>query len=243
MVVVGVERSHLLRRGLFVVAVAAAGWLFGMVFAGTAGADEVTPDSTRTESSGLLGGLLDGLTGTVSGVTTSIVDISGELLSPIVTPDPEPVVDLPSLLPASVSPSGSVSTDPDDASRAEIVAPVQADAPPAAPAAPLVLAPVPVAPAVVVVPAAPAVPDVGGAAAEHAGQSGSEPEPVKAPAAPAGSGATMSTAHDNAGGARGTCGAPTSQATHHPADAGFTTRSRAVDAAGRAAGLPASSPD
>jgi hypothetical protein len=250
MVVVAVGLSRLLRRGLFVAVLAAAGWLLGAAFAGTASADELPGDNPQAQSSNLLGSLLNGLTGSLGGVTTTIVDTAGDILSPAATQAPAPIVDLPSLLPAIGSASGGVTTDRDDVSRAETVAPVPVVTPPAPavpPAAPVVAPPTPappVAPPVVVpvVPAAPAAaPDSG--TTDHAGQGGSEPQPVKTPAAPASSGATVSTAHDNAGGARGTYGVLPSQATFHPADAGFTTRSRAVNAAGRAAGLPASSPD
>lgn len=246
MVVVAVKLSRLLRRGLFVVALAAAGWLLGVAFAGSAGADELAGDNAQTQSSGLLGGLLNGLTG----ITTSLVDTSGDILAPVLTPESTPVIELPSILPDTGSSSGSVATDRNDVGRSDTVVPAPVVTPPApvvpvAPVAPEPPAP-PAAPPVVhtpVVPAAPAAQDFGSAAGEQAGGGGSEPQPGKAPSAPAGSGATMSSAHDNSGGARGTQGVLTSQTTLHPADAGFTTRSRAVNAAGRTAGLPASSPD
>jgi hypothetical protein len=270
-VVVAVELSRLLRRGLLVIAIAAGGWLLSVVFAGTASADEPPSDDARvpTQSGGLLGSLVGGLTDTLGGVAHgltglggSVVDTAGDILSPIVEPivnpivDPivdspaGPVVDVPSLLPVDSS-SGSVVTDKYNPSRSltnlvpetvaqplpapVVVLPAPEREQPTAPTAPPVI-PAPVTPVM------PVVPDEGGAA-EHAGQGGSLPHPAKAPVAPAGSGTTVSTAHDNSGGARGTHGVLTSQATLHPADAGFTTRSRAVDAAGRAAGLPASSPD
>jgi len=78
------------------------------------------------------------------------------------------------------------------------------------------------------------------------GQAGGDepaPQPVKTPTSPANSGTTASSSHDTSGGARSTHGVLPAQTTLHPADAGFSTRSRAVNAAGRIAGLPASSPD
>lgn len=258
------ELSRLLRRGLFVAAVAAAGWLLSVVFAATAGADEAPTDETHTQKQqsggGLLGGLVGGLTGVLGGVTDkladipgSLVDTSGDILAPIAPPAQEPVVDLPSTLPSTLpagSSSGSATTDRSDGgSRADttVVPQVAAPAapvvtpPPAAvvpPAAPVHMAPV------VAVPLAPAQPTQDASAAtEHAGEGDPQPGPVKAPAAPSGSGTTASQTHDHSGGARGAHGVLPAQTTLHPADAGFTTRSRAVNAAGRVAGLPASSPD
>jgi hypothetical protein len=256
-VVVAVELSRLLRRGLLVAGIAAVGWLLGLAFAGTASADELPGEDTQVHRNG---GLLSGLTSTLGELTTgltdmtkSVVDTAGDLLSPNVTSPVDPIVDLPSLLPidgsaaggSSSSDSGSAITDRGDVPRveadpapeAQVVAPPPApESTPVAPAAPPVVVLAPVAPVT------PAVQDSGDAT-EHADQRGSDPRPVKKPAAPAGSGTTVSTTHDSSGGARGTHGVLTSQATLHPADAGFTTRSRAVDAAGRTAGLPASSPD
>lgn len=253
------ELSRLLRRGLLVAAVATAGWLLSVVFAGAASADELPTDQThsqKTQPGGLLGGLIGGLTGTLGGVTGkvtditgSLVDTTGDLLSPPPPADPgsdpAPIVDLPALL--SGSSSGSESTDP-----------LRLDPPPAqTPATPAVAPPTPatIAPPVssapparptVAVPPAPVTPPATqnpGSPAEQAGENQREPEPVKSPTAPVGSGTTASSAHDNSGGAKGTHGVLPAQSTLHPADAGFTTRSRAVNAAGRAAGLPASSPD
>lgn len=254
-----VELSRLLRRGLLVAAVAAAGWLLGVFFAGTAGADEVPTDDTQTHKQesggGLLGEFVGGLTGALGGVTDkvadipgSLVDTSGDILAPIVEAPQEPVAELPSVLPGGSS-SGSATTDRDDGvSRVDtIVAPQVAapvDAPPPAAVAPPA-EPVRVAPPVTPVTAAPAptAAQDTSAATEHAGEGDSPPRPVKAPASPASSGTTASQSHDTSGGARGAHGVLPTQATLHPADAGFTTRSLAVNAAGRLAGLPASSPD
>lgn len=270
---VAVELSRLLRRGLFVAAVAAAGWLLGVVFAGTASAQPLPPqDQQQTQDrqpgGGLLGGLLGGvtdtlagLTDTVAGLTDTVMDTTTTLLTPAMPPMPgHPAAPVPLPAPSGGSSSGTSSgsssgtattaRDETPAAVVEEAQPVVAPAP-VAPPKPVVAVPVPepvvrpfVAP---VAPPAPVVQDTGGdtgsAADEHAGRGDSAPQPVKAPAAPAGSGATVSTAHDSSGGARGTHGVLTTQATLHPADAGFTTRSRALDAAGRAAGLPAASPD
>lgn len=248
--------SRLLRRGLLVAAVAAVGWLLSVVFAATAGADETPIDETQApkqqSGGGLLGGLteaLGGLTGKLVDIPGSLVDMSGDILAPIAPPAQEPVVDLPSTLPAGSS-SGSASTDRDDGgSRADTIVVPQVAAPaaqvvtppPAAvapPAAPSHVAPV------VAVPLAP-VPSTQdtSTATEHASDGDPQPRPVKAPAAPSGSGTTASQTHDHSGGTRGAHGVLPAQTTLHPADAGFTTRSRAVNAAGRVAGLPASSPD
>lgn len=249
------ELSRLLRRVLLVAAVAVAGWLLGVVFAGTAGADE---HPEHDLSGGFVGDLVGGLTETVGGVTDKVTDITGavidtsdDVMAPI-APQPAEEAQLPAILPGSSS--GSATTDQYDAlPRLDVIpAPIVVPATPVvAPVAPPVVAPpsIPafVRPAVTAVPAAPAptaaAQDLGGVAAEHAGEGNPEPRPVKAPAAPAGSGTTASSSHDSSGGARGTHGALPTQADLRPAGAGFTTRSRAVDAAGRVAGLPASSPD
>lgn len=253
---VAVEPSRLLRRALLVAAVAAASWVLSAVFANVASADELPGDDTQAyRSDDVLGDLLGGLTDVVGGVTDrvadiggSLVDTSGDVLPPSSSPEVrDPIAETP-----PGSSSGSASADRGDAlPRTEITLP---PAPVVRPPAPVVppppvapVAPAPVRKPVVTVPAAPVAPpaahDTGSAATEHAGRGEPEPEPTKAPTAPAGSGTTVSTAHDNTGGARGTHGVLTAQAPLHPADAGFTTRSRAVDGAGRVAGLPASSPD
>lgn len=261
---VAVELSRLLRRALLVAAVATAGWLLSAAFAGTASADEMPDDGTQNQkqqSGGLIGGLIGGLSDMLTGATDTVTDITGSLLGspddflPPITDAPpapqEPIVDLPSTLPGGSS-SGAATTDrtdgdvsrTDTAGTAPVIAPA---APVVTPPEPVVIAPVhpaPVAPPVIAVPSAPvAAQNNGGSAAEQAGEGDSQPRPVKAPAAPAGSGTTVSSTHDNPGGARGTHGVLPTQATLHPADAGFTTRSRAGNAAGRATGLPASSPD
>lgn len=250
---VAVELSRLLRRALLVAAIATTGWLVSIVFAGSAAADndpgvtEPTATETQQHGGGLLGGLLSGVTNTLTGLTNTVVQLTGAVLdttttvlAPVVTPSPEPIIDLPALLPTpSHGSSGSSQTDRIDAPPAPIVVP---PAPPAEQPVQLAV----VRPAEVPVPQpAPVVAakDNEGSADEHANRGGSDPQPVKAPAAPAGPGSTVSPSHDNFGGARGTHGLLTTQATLHPADAGFTTRSRAGNAAGRDTGLPASSPD
>ncbi len=259
-VVVAVELSRLLRRALLVTALAVAGWLLSVVFAGAATADTGAGTTTtgdepaqQQQSGGLLGGLLGGVTNTLTGITNSVVTLTGtvvdtttSVLAPVVTPAPDPIIDLPELLPAPPgSSAGDSSTDRTDA------VPV-----PPAPPAPAAVAPTPQAPPVtlavedVVRPAAvatqqpaPVAQEPANNADSHAGKGATDPRPNKAPAGPAGPNSTVSTAHDTSGGARGTHGVLTVQATLHPADAGFSTRSRAVDAAGRVAGLPACTPD
>jgi hypothetical protein len=254
-VVVAVELSRLLRRVLLVAAVAVAGWLLSVVFAGTAGADE-RPE--HDPSGGLFGDLVGGLTDTVAGVTDKVFGItetvigtSDSVLAPT-APPPAEEAELPAILPVGSS-SGTAATDRYDGLprldvvSAPIAVPVTPEVMPAAPPVVAPPVPAPVRPAVTAVPAAPAptaaAQDLGDVSAEHAGEGAPEPRPVKAPAAPAGSSTTVSSSHDSSGSARGTHGVLPTQADLHPADAGFTTRSRAVDAAGRVAGLPASSPD
>lgn len=253
---VAVEISRLLRRGLLVTVVAAAGWLLSAVFAGSAGADELPgdhPHAREQSSGGLIGGLVGGLAGitdAVVDITGSVVDTTTTLLAPIERPSPGPIVDVPALLPADDWTSGTTET-------------VRAD-PPAAPAPVALAAPAepaswPVAPAPSVPAAAPAAPVVRQTAApatkrtateeksneagQHAGH-GTDPQPAKNPAGPATPVTAAASAYDNQGGTRGAHGVLISHATPaHPEDAGFTTRSRAVNAAGRDTGLPAATPD
>jgi hypothetical protein len=252
--------SGLLRRGLLVAAMAGVGWLLSVGFSAAAAADELPGDDSsnyRTQSGGggLLGGLLGGVTSTLTGLTDTVTQLAGavldttsSLLSPVITPPDQPILDIPEILPAPADGSSNPGSATPDRSDAVVeAAPVVAPAPPVAPPlAPVVeVAPVlaAVKPAAVVPPAAPVVAkNADGNAAEHANRGDSDPQPVKAPA-PNSPGSTASSAHDSFGGARGTHGVLTTQATLHPADAGFTSRSRAVSAAGRAAGLPACSPD
>ena len=76
----------------------------------------------------------------------------------------------------------------------------------------------------------------------HAGRPSQE-QPVKTPAPIAPGGSSVSSSHDNSSGARATSGVPAASTTLPPTAAGHTTRSRAADATGRVAGLPATSPD
>lgn len=251
--------SSLLRRGLLVAAMAGLGWLLSVVFSAAAVADELPGDDTTSYQSqsggGLLGGLLGGVTNTLTGLTDTVTHLAGavlgttsSLLSPVINPpDQQPILDMPEILPAPTDGSSNPgSATPGRSDAVVVAAPVVAPAPPVAPPlAPVIeVAPVRAAvkPTAVAPPPAPVVQDAGGNAAEHANRGDSNPQPVKAPA-PNSPGSTASSAHDSFGGARGTHGVLTVQATLHPADAGFTSRSRAVNAAGRSAGLPACSPD
>jgi hypothetical protein len=254
------ELSRLLRRVLLVAVVGVAGWLLGVLFAGTAGADELPEDGSQVyKGHSLLGSFLGGLTGTlegvtdaVSGITDSLVDVPAHIVAPVVTPQPDvPVVTTPEVLPVDSS-AGGAATDRFDVPRAETTIVTAAPDVPESevPAPPAVVAPVAPEPApatpVVSVPVVPVTPvqDLGVEPAEHAGQGdGPQQPPAKAPGAPAGSGTTASASHDSSGGARSTHGVLPAQDVLQPADAGFTTRSLAVDAAGRSAGLPTSSPD
>lgn len=260
---VAVELGRLLRRGLLVAAIAAAGWLLSAVFAGSASAEtrsDGQPQTQEQPSGGLLGGLLGGvtrtvtgLTDTVVGITTPITDATSSLLVPAEKQAPEPAVEMPVVLPADGWSTGTAETE-----RVETPPPAPAPAPEpvtapapkpvvpqAAPveavAAPVATAPKPAA-APVIAPRT-AVAEEHDPAGDRAG-TGSDPEPVKSPAGPSAPGTSAAAAHDHSGNARATHGLLVSHATPtHPADAGFTTRSRAVNAAGRDAGLPASTPD
>lgn len=255
---VAVEFGRLLRRGLLVAAIAAAGWFLSVLFAGSASAQTLPDEQPHTQeqpSGGLLGGLLGGVTHTVTGLTETVVGITGSvadattpLLTPPSAPDHDPVIDVPVLLPGDGWASGTTETD-----RAD-VAPVPAakPAPKAAAPAPRAVPPAPVKAAPPVTPklaAAPVPAPRAAVAEEHdpAGDragTGTDPEPVKTPAGPATPGTSVSAAHDHSGSARTTHGVLVSHTVHtHPADAGFTTRSRAVSTAGRDVGLPASTPD
>ncbi|MGH3762300.1 hypothetical protein [Actinophytocola sp.] len=77
---------------------------------------------------------------------------------------------------------------------------------------------------------------------EHADKPGPG-HPVQPPAPFAPGGTSVSNAHDIPGGARGTHGVLAASTSLPPPAAGFTTRSRAADATGRIAGLPATTPD
>jgi hypothetical protein len=266
-VVVAVELSRLLRRALFVAALGVAGWLLSVAFSSAASADELPPqDETlaqplnqplnqRTPSDGLLGGLIGGLSDTLGGVTDKVggtwVDTSGDAAAP--EPSPTPILDLPSILPSGPgSGSGGAAADKHDIAPpviADIVAPpapasvVPAPPPPPPPPVVRVAHPTPAPPPAVPAPAVPPAAQESGVSDEQAGKGDPEPQPVKTPSAPASTGTTVSASHDSSGGARGTHGVLAPHDTLHPADAGFTTRSRAVNAAGRVPGLPASSPD
>ncbi|TDV46918.1 hypothetical protein [Actinophytocola oryzae] len=259
------ESSRLLRRGLLVAAVASAGWLLSVVFAGVASAEEAQADQTvdepqaqtlRDPSGGLLGDLLGGLTDTLGGVadkvgdfTGSLVDTSADFLSPSLTAPQghAPILDVPSL-PSSGSAADGSTTDESDGSlpRVDVVTTTAPAAPPELPPPPLLVIPdaqpFPVTQPAVAQAAAPG-PAAQHTASEQAGSGDHEPAPVKTPAAPCGTGTAVSASHDNPGNARGTHGVLPTQDTLHPADAGFTTRGLAGGAAGRVAGLPASSPD
>jgi hypothetical protein len=266
----GSRLPRLLRRGLLAVAVAVAGWLLSVLFAGAAAADEIPSDTTpvqethttaveqepaQGQSGGLLGGLLGGVVHTVGSLTQVVVDLTGSVLetatavlAPVVQPPAAPIFILPAHHDGPSSDSAETDRADDVAAIPAVVAPapVVPVAPPVAP--PVVEAPAPEIHLIVAVPAqvtqpTPVTAPAPGNAAEHAGKGDTDPQPEKTPTAPAGPGSTVSTGHDSFGGARGTHGVLASQATLHPADAGFTTRSRAVNAAGRGAGLPATSPD
>lgn len=245
---VAVGLSRLLRRGLLTAALAAAAWLLSAVFAGSAVADELPGDQPyplEQPSGGLLGGLLDGVTGMVTDLTGAVENLTGPEAdatppAPVAPSEPGVVQDgVPDAVPAprATRQSGAEAPAPAPAPLAPAPQPA-AEVPVTVPAAPAAAA---VRRAVVPVPAATGQtpPDAG----DQAGR-GTDPLPEKAPAGTSTPATMAGPAHDNAGGARGPHGVLFAQAPlAHPADAGFTTRSRAVNAAGRTAGLPAATPD
>ncbi|MPZ79801.1 MAG: hypothetical protein GEV28_05130 [Actinophytocola sp.] len=213
-------------------------------------AEPVQQQSQAPQPSGLIGGLtntLGGITHAVADVAAAVLDNTGHALAPIVTPPANgSMLPLPYLLPDLGLPGLGGPLDPDGTSRAEVV-PVPA-APPALPATPalpptIVIAPEHTPRAAVAVGTPQSTSSQPGSAAEHADESGPG-RPVKAPAAPVAPGGTaVSTAHDNAGGARGPHGMLAAQTSLQLSASGFTTRSRAADVTGRVVGLPAISPD
>lgn len=206
------------------------------------------PRPTAQPSSG--GGLLGGLLGVVTNLAGAVLDTTGTLLDPVVDPPSDPIVDVPELLPApdgwtwgGGSSSGSAETV-----RAEPAAPTSYAVAPAAPAVPAPAAAVTQPTTRFVEPAAPRQPILPAPEPSDADQaqhgSGGDRLPGKVPAAPAApAGPTASAGHDHSGGVRGLHGVLVARTTLEPGDAGFTTRSRAVNAAGRTAGLPAATPD
>jgi hypothetical protein len=220
----------------------------------------VTPEPLPVTKPSSGGGLLGGLLGAVTNLVGGVLDTTDSLLSPVIDPPGEPIVDVPELLPApdEWSWDGGSSSGSAETVRAEPTAPVSSAVVPAAPVAPVPTAAVAVtqqhttrfvakAPEAPEAPAAPqpsppAPEPTDADQAQHG--SGGDRLPGKVPAAPAApAGPTASAGHDHSGGARGLHGVLVANTTLEPGDAGFTTRSRAVNAAGRAAGLPAATPD
>lgn len=212
----------------------------------TAPAEPVEP------SPGLVGGVLGGVSSAVDGVATTVNDVLGSTTSllPTFTPPQESGDDsVPGLIPSDEFPhSGGSSTSwGGTTTKAEPVEPaaatdpaavVPAAAPPAATPAPghaIVELPAP-RPA----PVGNAAPGSYGTVGNETGSPGSEHTPNKTPLSPS---STVSVGYDHSGGLRGTHGVLVAQTTFEPPSAGFTTRSRALSAGGRDAGLPASSPD
>lgn len=195
-------------------------------------------DGDSKPSGGLLGGVTHTVTNTVSHAVHQVTHTVSALTGTAGRTIPPALDQVIGLL---QPPAGA--TLPDTAQPGARV-PVPA-APPASPASP---APLALAPehtprlAVTTTPQRTSVPhgitETGAHAAKHR-----PGKPVESPA-PLGPGSTsVSSAHDNAGGARCVHGVLTvSTALPAPA-AGFTTRGRAADATGRVAGLPATSPD
>jgi hypothetical protein len=250
MVVTSVDRtvSVLLLRVAAVAGMLMAVWVALVLLASNASADEnkpLPPKPTRPSSGliGLVGNTLDVARPLVSGLVGTVSEV------PLVD-DP---VDLPLLEPQAgagqssetFSAPAAVSVKPAAAPRKPVVsAPEPVKAAPV-PAAPKVVRPVE---APVVVPKAPAPApkpsfELVASSSDEEADKRTTPEPPAAPAAPAAPGSTASAASDGGGHARGLTGMLAGRAPLTPPASAGVAGTRVTDAAGRCAGLPASSPD
>ncbi|WP_133794205.1 hypothetical protein [Actinokineospora alba] len=243
--------SVLLLRVAAVAGLLMAVWVAMVLLASNASAEDkpLPPKPPRT-GSGLIGGLV--------GNTLSTLDVTRPLVSGLVgTVSEVPLVDEPVDLPL-LEPQAGVSQSSETFSAPAAVS-VKPPAPPRKPAvsapAPIKAAPVRPAPKVeapveaprpVVIPKAPAPKPtfqlVSGSSDEEADRR-TTPEPPAAPAAPAAPGSTASAASDGGGHARGLTGMLAGRAPLTPPASAGVAGTRVTDAAGRCAGLPASSPD
>ena len=201
-----------------------------------------TPTELSEAFAGLSGAIDDSmhqLTTTLAGITVGVADHTGAVLDPS---GPAPALPIAELLPDLGLPGPGMPHDQPGAERAEPVPAPAPRAPPVTPASPVTNAVVAEHPPRSVVAVTTPQRTIGGVP-EHATETGSDQQPGEAPAPAAPAGIAGAIALDHSGGARGTLGVLTAQATARPSAAGFTTRGRAADASGRVAGLPATSPD
>jgi hypothetical protein len=249
---------RVLRRGLLIAALAAAGWLCGALFSTAAAASASPAPPTEQQPRGLagyLGSVTNAVTNTVTHTVRQAVhqvDRTAVALTHAAAPaTPEPAGRPVAASPAPVQPSG--------AERAAIApAPTPPPEPPATPALPVTVAPAaehppraPVDPTSQRTSAA-GVPD-GIHSAVRADQQAEEDaratrhspgQPDRSPATPvAPSGTSGYTAHDTGVGGRGVLGVLTDSAPRPPPAVGHATRGSAANATGRVAGLPATAPD
>ena len=257
-------RLHrLLRRVLIVGGLAAAGWLLSLLFATTAAAaadepidqpnapaaqpeEEAQPAEEGTAARGEYATMVSGVSGTVthtvdqltenvSASTATAATHSTEVTGKATAPAPGPANG------RAATTSHTAQLEPSTAERA---APPQVpQVPPATPALSTSAAVAPEHPPRAAVVETPHSRTVTEHIRAHAKEHGPA-RPVESPAPVAPGGTAVSNAHDNTGGARSALGAPVaSTPAPPPSGAGFSSRGLAADAAGRVAGLPATSPD
>ncbi|MBC6446586.1 hypothetical protein [Actinokineospora xionganensis] len=242
--------SVLLLRVAAVAGLLMAVWVAMVVLASNASAEDrplpPPPRPTRPSSGliGLVGNTLDVARPLVSGVVGTVSEVP-LVDDPVDVPILEPQAETTSQSSETFSAPAAVSVKPPAPPRAPVVS-----APEPVKAAPVRLTPKverPVEPPrPVVVPKAPARKPtfelVAGSSDEEADKR-TTPEPPAAPAAPAAPGSTASAASDGGGHARGLTGMLAGRAPLTPPASAGVAGSRVTDAAGRCAGLPASSPD
>ncbi|MGH3864435.1 hypothetical protein [Actinokineospora sp.] len=239
--------SVLLLRVAAVAGLLMAFWVAMVLFASNASAEDRRPPPKPTRPSAGLLGLVGNTINVARPLASGLVGTVSEV--PLV----EDPVDLPILEPQAgasqssetFSAPAAVSVKPPAPPRKVVVSvPEPVKAAPVRPA-PKVERPVE-APRPVVVPKAPAPKPtfelVAGSSDEEADKR-TAPEPPAAPAAPAAPGSTASAASDGGGHARGLTGMLAGRASLTPPASAGVAGTRVTDAAGRCAGLPASSPD
>jgi hypothetical protein len=248
---------RLLRRSLLTGVLAAAGWLLAALFSTPASAathaTELPPQPPRPTPpaaghaaglTGLLGSLTNTVTGTVTDTVRQVDHTLGALTRTPLFPSREPLHGNRPLDPLARSAPGLAAPAP--TARYE---------PPATPALPATvapaLAPTPREPADTPRPSTPVRTEThiagiatGTALGEAHPQAGRHPDrPLRSPAPLAPTATCSVSAHDDSGGARGVLGVLPAATMLPPPAPGYTTRSRAADATGRVAGIPATTPD
>jgi hypothetical protein len=254
--VVAVDEAHsapagrlhrVLRRGLLITTLVAAGWLCGALFSTTASAAETAPTPpVEQQASGLagyLGAVLNTVADTVHEVDQTTAALTGAA-TPAAEPAPRPV---------------AAPVEPRAAEHAAVTpAPAAPPEPPATPALPVTVVPAAEQPPRTPVdttsqrPSAVGLPDGIDGTAVRAEQQAEDDarasrhgpgHPDRSPTPTAPGGTSVFTAHDTPVGARGVLGVLTDAAPRSPPAVGHTTRSRAADTTGRVAGLPVTAPD